>query len=348
MSVPASQLASQTTTPEPNPSAILQLGLGFWGSRTLLAAVEFGLFTALAKGPLRYDELRHSLGLHERGARDFFDALVALGVLERSGEVYRNTPATDLFLDRTKPSYLGGVLEMAAARLYGFWNSLPEALRTGQLQNEGKSGGDVFASLYADESRLRGFLQAMTGLSLNTARTIAQKFPWKEYQTFVDIGTAQGGTSVQLALAHSHLKGTGFDLPAVRPIFEDYVASFGLSHRLRFQEGDFFAEPLPKADVIVMGHILHDWGLEEKRMLIAKVHESLPPGGAFIVFDAVIDDDRRKNAFGLLMSLNMLIETPSGFDYTGADCTQWMREAGFSSARVEHLCGPDSMVIGIK
>jgi hypothetical protein len=332
----------------PTPDGILQLGLGFWASKTLLSAVELGLFTELARGPLDANALTERLGLHPRSARDFFDALVALRMLERDGDIYSNTAETDLFLDREKPSYIGGVLEMANARLYRFWGSLTEALRTGEPQNEIRHGENLFAALYADEERLKSFLKGMTGLSLGGARAIAQKFPWHEYRTFIDVGTAQGGLAVQVALAHPHLTGGGFDLPIIRPVFEEYVNSHGLGDRLRFYPGDFFNDPLPEVDVLVMGHILHDWSIEDKRMLLAKAYKALREGGAMIVYEAIIDDDRRENAFGLLMSLNMLIETPEGFDYTGADCASWMRDAGFRQTRVEHLVGPDSMVIGIK
>src|SRR5215467_14409066 len=331
------------------PDRIVELGTGFWGAKVLLSAVELGVFSTLAKGPLDGETLRARLGVHPRSARDFFDALVALGMLGRERDRYTNTPETDLFLDRAKPSYMGGLLEMLNFRLYGFWGSLTEALRTGQPQNEAKSGGgNLFEALYSDPARLRLFLQAMTGISLGAARAMAQKFPWKNYRTFIDIGAAQGGLPVQVALAHPHLTGGGFDLPVVGPIFGEYVASFGLADRLRFQPGDFFADPLPRADVLVMGHILHDWDLDEKRTLLRKAHTALDTGGALIVYEAIIDDDRRRNAFGLLMSLNMLIETRGGFDYTGADCAGWMREAGFRETRVEALCGPDSMVIGVK
>ena len=132
------------------------------------------------------------------------------------------------------------------------------------------------------------------------------------------------------------------------PIFEEYMAEHGLSDRVQFIGGSFFADPLPSTDVIMMGHILHDWNLEEKRMLIGKAHAALPKGGALLVYDAMIDDDRSKNAFGLLMSLNMLIETPGGFDYTGSDCMAWMKDAGFRETRIEHLVGPDSMVVAVK
>ena len=330
------------------PDAILQLGLGFWGSKTLLSAVELGVFSALAQGPLDTGTLRQRLGLHERSARDFFDALVALGMLERQGEQYMNTPATDLFLDRAKPSYVGGLLEMANARLYPFWGSLTEGLRTGEPQNEAKVGGDLFEALYQEPERLRQFAQAMTGQSLGTAQVLAQTFPWQDYRSVIDIGCAQGAVPVQLALAHPHLTGGGFDLPPLQPVFEEYVRAAGLSDRLRFYPGDFFADPLPAADVLIMGYILHDWDLPTKRQLIAKAYAALPEGGALIVYEAIIDDERRQNAFGLLMSLNMLIETRGGFDYTGADCQAWLREAGFRETRVAPLAGPNAMVIGIK
>ncbi|HYY57288.1 MAG TPA: methyltransferase [Pyrinomonadaceae bacterium] len=331
------------------PDNIMQLGLGFWGSKTLLSAVGLGLFTELARGPMPAETIGERLNLHPRSVRDFLDALVSLGMLNRdAGGLYSNTPEADVFLDRAKPSYIGGMLEMANARLYPFWGSLTEALRTGRPQNEAKSGGNFFEALYADPERLEEFLSAMTGLSLGAARAIARKFPWSDYKTFIDIGGAQGGLPVQVALAHPHLAGGIFDLPAVGPVFEKYVARHDLKDRLRFYPGNFFNDPLPRADVLVMGHILHDWNMEEKMMLLKKAYDALAPGGALIVYEALIDDERRKNTFGLLMSLNMLIETPGGFDYTGADCSRWMREAGFGETRVEHLVGPDSMVVGIK
>ena len=330
------------------PDQIMNLGMAFWGSKTLLSAVEIGLFTELAKEPLDLETLSERLMLHPRSARDFLDALVALGMLERDGDRYANTPETDLFLDRAKPSYVGGLLEMANARLYPFWGSLTEALRTGKPQNEAKTGEDFFTALYADPARLKGFVEAMTSASLGAATAIADKFPWDRYETFVDVGTAQGALPVQVARAHGHLSSGGFDLPPVGPFFEEYVDSHGLGDRLRFYPGDFFADPLPAADVLVMGRILHDWDLEGKKMLLGKAYEALPEDGALIVYESIMDDECRENAFGLLMSLNMLIETPGGFDFTGADCRSWMGDVGFRESYVDHLVGPISMVVGIK
>jgi hypothetical protein len=330
------------------PAPILELGLAFWGSKTLLSAVELGVFTELAGGPLSRQDLTGRLGLHQRGARDFLDALVALGMVEREGEIYRNTAATDLFLDRGKPSYVGGLLEMANARLYPFWARLTDALRTGEPQNEARVGEDFFAALYGDPERLRQFLHAMTGLSAGASMAIAAKFPFDRYETVLDVGCAEGGLLVQLAQAHPHLRGTGFDLPAVEEPFGEFVRAMGLEDRLGFTPGDFFQDSLPPADVITFGHILHDWGLDEKLALLRSAYAALPEGGAVIVFESIIDDERNANTFGLLMSLNMLIETPNGFDYCAADCQGWLGEIGFRETYAEHLVGPDSMVVGIK
>jgi hypothetical protein len=331
------------------PEKILQTGLGFWPAKTLLSAIEMGVFTELAGGPQQFDVLSGRLGLHPRSARDFLDTLVALGFLQRTEDGYSNSPDASLFLDRKKPSYVGGILEMANHRLYPFWGHLTEALRTGQPQNEVKTGGPaLFETLYADPARLKQFLAAMTGISHGANMTIANAFPWKNYRTFVDVGTAQGDLAAQIARANPHLHGIGFDLPEVAPIFEEYVATVDVGDRLKFLAGSFFDQDLPKADVVLMGHILHDWDLPTKKMLIRKALDAVPPGGALVVYEAIIDDDRSKNAFGLMMSLNMLIETPGGFDYTGSDCQGWMKEIGFSATRVEPLIGPDSMVIGIK
>jgi precorrin-6B methylase 2 len=333
-----------------SPERILQLGTAFWASKTLLSAIEIGLFSELAAaGPLDADAIGRRLGLHERSTRDFLDALVSVGMLQRGEHgAYANTPETELYLDARKPSYVGGILEMANQRLYPNWGRLTEALRTGLPQNEIRDGEDLFSAIYGDQAVVEGFARAMTGASLMTARALSTAFPWQRYGTFADIGCAQGAVPVEIARDHANLLGYGFDLPAVAPVFDRYVAQHRLCPRVSFIAGDFFKDPLPEVDVLIMGHILHDWSLEEKKLLLRKAHAALPPGGSLIVYDAMIDDERRQNTYGLLMSLNMLIETQAGFDYTGADCIGWMREAGFREIRVEPLQGPYSMAVGVK
>lgn len=338
----------------PDPAHIMQVGMGFFGSRTLLSAVELGLFTHLgSQGAMTAAEIRTALALAPRAVPDFPDALVALKLLERDGEGeaarYRNTEETGTFLDRNQPTYMGGILEMAASRLYGFWGDLTEALRTGEPQNEIKHTGEpMFAKLYAAPERLEQFMQAMAGVSAGNFHAFAQGFDFSPFKTLVDMGGATGQLSCMVAAAHPHMTCTSFDLPAVKPIAEQMIAKADLADRVQAVAGDFFADPFPQADIITMGMILHDWNLEKKRVLIQKAYDALPAGGAFVVIEALIDDARRENAFGLLMSLNMLVEFGDAFDYTGADFDGWCREAGFARTEVMPLAGPSSAAIAWK
>jgi hypothetical protein len=298
-------------------------------------------------------EIGGVLGLHPRAIDDFLDALVALGFLERdgdgSGARYRNTADTAVFLDKASPAYIGGILEMANARLYGFWGDLTEALQTSQPQNEVKhSGAPMFAELYSDPARLEQFMQAMAGISAGGFHALAEKFDFSKYHTVCDVGGATGQLSMILAGRHEHLRCTSFDLPPVAPICERTVSAAGLSDRVQAAAGDFLSEPLPQADVITMGLILHDWNLEGKMHLIRSAYDALPEGGAFIVIENLIDDARRENAFGLLMSLNMLIEFGDAFDYTGADFAGWCKEVGFRKVEIVPLAGPASAGIAYK
>ncbi len=335
-----------------DPGRILQLGTGFFATKTFLSAVELGLFTLLAKEPKTGPVIQKELGLHARSAADFLDALVAIGMLERSGPsfsgTYQNAPDADLFLDRNKRSYVGGILEMANHRLYGFWGTLTEALRTGEPQNEAKRGEDLFAALYADEQRLEGFLRAMSGVQMGAFMALAEKFDFSKRKSVCDAGGAGAALSVVLASKYPELALTTFDLPAVAPIAKRNVSAAGFGERIKVASGDFFRDPLPKADVITMGNVLHDWDSEQKLSLLKAAYAALPSGGALIAIENIIDDDRRQNAFGLLMSLNMLIETPGGFDYTGSDFARWAKQAGFKDVSILPLAGPTSAAIAFK
>ena len=336
-----------------DPSHIMQVGMGFWPSKTLLSAVELELFTQLGSGSMTGEELRERLGLHERGIYDFLDTLVALGLLERDGDGpegrYRNTPDGAVFLDKNSPTYVGGILEMSNARLYRFWGDLTEALRTGKPQNEVKHNGKpMFEELYSDPARLEQFMDAMAGISLGNFQALADKFDFSRYETVCDVGGATGQLCTILAARHPHLRCTSYDLPVVVPIAEKAIAAAGVSDRVSAASGDFFADPLPNADVITMGLILHDWNLEGKKHLIEAAYEALPEGGAFIVIENLIDDARRENAFGLMMSLNMLIEFGDAFDYTGSDFAGWCKEAGFREVEILPLTGPASAGIAYK
>jgi 2-polyprenyl-3-methyl-5-hydroxy-6-metoxy-1,4-benzoquinol methylase len=337
----------------PTPDAILQTAFSFWNSKVLLTAVTFDLFTKLGQRRLTGAQIGEELALHPRGIADFLDSLVAMKFVEREGNgpgaKYSNTPATALYLDRQSPRYIGGILEMLNARLFKYWHDLPEALRTGQPQNETKHGEkSIFDELYADTAKLEQFLDGMTGLSRINFEALAAKFNFSQYRTLCDVGGATGLLSIEVAKKHSDIECISFDLPPVESVARKHISASGLSHRVRIALGNFFEDPLPKADVITMGMILHDWNLEKKMQLIRAAYDALPPGGAFIAVEALIDNARRENVFGLLMSLNMLIEFGEAFDYSAADFEKWCREVGFARFEVIHLAGPSIAAVAYK
>jgi O-methyltransferase domain len=223
------------------------------------------------------------------------------------------------------------------------------ALRTGKPQNEIKlTGKPMFGELYSDETRLGEFLRAMSGLQTANFGLLAAKFDFSRYSTVTDAGGSLALLSRTLAARHPHLRFHSFDLPPVRPHAQKAIDAAGLSDVIEVVDGDFFNDPLPKADVVTMGNILHDWNLEQKMHLIRKAYGALPEGGALIAIENVIDDARRENAFGLLMSLNMLIEFGDAFDYTGADFREWCKAVGFRRFEIIPLAGPSSAAVAYK
>lgn len=335
------------------PARIMEVAMAFWPAKSLLSAVELGLFTTLGNTALTGPELQQALGLHQRANPDFFDTLVALGFLARDGDGpdgrYRNTEETALFLDKNSPAYTGGFLEMANARLYPFWGDLTTALRTGAPQNEMKHGGaSMFEELYRTPERLQQFMEAMAGISAGNFQAFANTFDFTPYKTLCDVGGCTGQLSMLVAKAHPHMRCVSADLPAATAIAARKIAGSDVADRVSAHPIDFFADPLPPADVITMGMILHDWNLEKKMLLVKAAYDALPPGGAFVAIENIIDDARRQNAFGLMMSLNMLVEFGDAFDFTGADFHRWCTAAGFRRTEVIHLAGPASAAVAYK
>jgi SAM-dependent methyltransferase len=336
-----------------DPSYLMMVATGYGPSKTVLSAVELGVFTQLGDATATGEEIGAALGLHPRAVWDFLDALVALRFLDRAGNGkdarYRNTPETAMFLDKNSPQYIGGMLEMCNARLFRFWADLTEALRTGRPQNEIKyAGTSMFEGLYGDPDRLEQFMHAMAGLSLRSFEAFARRFDFSPGQTLCDVGGATGQLCIIAARHHPHLRCVTFDLPPVEPIARKMVEAAGLGNRVEVVSGDFFATPLPRADVITMSLILHDWDLDKKMHLIRSAYEALPPDGAFVAIDNMIDDARRKSVFGMISSLNMLIETGDGFDFTGADFSNWCIQAGFKKVEILPLAGGASAGVAVK
>ena len=341
-------IKTQTT-----PSRIMEIGMGFWASKTLLTAVNMELFTHLAKEELSGEAIKSKLALNGRGLYDFLDTLVALGFLNRKGlkesSIYSNSEESNLFLDKKKPSYVGGMLEMTNNRIYQIWGNLEEGLKTGKPQNETKNGGiPIFEMLYSEEKKLKEFLKAMAGIQMGNFMMFSKTFDFSSYKTLCDVGGAGGELSTQVALNNEHMHCTSFDLPKVTAVASENINSMNLNEKVSALSGDFFKDKLPKADVITMGNILHDWGIKDKKMLIKKAYDALPSGGALVVIENIIDDNRNENAFGLLMSLHMNLETLEGFDFSSADFDVWAKECGFRETSKMPLTGPSSAIIAIK
>lgn len=332
---------------------ILEIGLSYWTGKTLMAAVELGLFSELAEQPMDAEALRIRLSLGKRMVEDFFDSLVAMGMLERVDGKYRNAPVAATYLDRNKPeSYVGGMLSVANKEWYQLWDHALLGLRTGKAMSDlsrSRSGSkNPYEKLYSDEERKRSFARAMQGGSLGASAALADQFPWKEYQTVVDIGCSSGALLAQQLRTHPHLKGIGFDMPPLAPVVAETAERDGLTDRMSFVGGDFFSDDLPEAEVIVIGHVLCNWGVETRQMLLRKAYESLPKGGAVVVYDMLIDEERRSNTRALVVSVMMMLQSAHAGNYTGEECKGWLAEAGFQDLRVEHLAGPEWMVVGIK
>lgn len=342
-----------TEETEPSPEHVMRIGAGFWPAKVLLAANEFDLFTVLADDSLRASEIERALDLHPRATRDFLDALVSLGVLEREGDGddprYRNTPETGAFLNRDDPRYIGGALDIFNNPIYEHWGTLEEALKTGQPQAIiEETGESFFENLYSEPERLEEFAEAMSGLSKGNFLAFVEEFDFSDYDTMTDVGGSLANLSRTVAQREPHLSITTLDLPRVTELAQERIQEDGLEDRVEAVARDYAEDPIPDADLVTASLILHGENLEDKKMLIEKIYGAVNPGGTFVAIDNIIDDDRRENTFGLLMSLNMLVHFGDAFDYTGEQFVSWAEEAGFENVQIRHLNGPTSMAIAHK
>lgn len=330
---------------------LLRLGTAFCDAQALLSAVEVGVFTQLAHGPATAAQLAEALDLHPRPLPDLLDALVALGVLDRIADApgpaaYANGPAADAYLVPSRRTYIGGFLRLNQRMLYPTWGRLTETVRTGesQLAHQLPGGTDPFELLYADTDRLRNFVGGMGGLAADIGPAIAAAFPWTDVATFADLGGAAGAVSTALLTEHPHLHGTTFDLAPMEPLFDERVAELGLDPaRAMFRAGDFFLDPLPRAGVLIIGHVLHDWPVERRQELLVRAADALAPGGTLLIYDMMVTGEPSRDAFPLLQSLNMALTVGAG-EYTIAECCSWVAEAGLVVVSVDSLTARDTLL----
>ncbi|MET7648859.1 methyltransferase [Streptomyces sp. NPDC005426] len=341
-------MAVETPESSVNPGPIMGLILGSWQSRILLAAVEYDLFTELSKEAATAKEIAGRLGLVERGTNDLLAGLVHLGLLESAGDTFTNAPVSDAFLVRGRPAYLGGYLHFCEQELNPAWNGLADSLRTGKPQNQAAVIGNPYDTLYADAEATDGFLDSMDLLNAPIAQALS-RFDWSGYTSFVDIGGARGNFAHQVVAHNPHLTAAVFDLPPLEPAFERHMERLGdTASTVTFHGGDFFKDDLPEADVLVFGHVLHNWGVEDRIALLKRAHDALKPGGAVFVYDPMAGGEQ-PSMHGALAGLTMLVWSRGGHEYAADELHGWLREAGFwpETVEVEGL-HDDVLVIGRK
>ncbi|TMM38910.1 MAG: methyltransferase [Actinobacteria bacterium] len=328
--------------------ATARLGTAYRKAKVLHSAVELGLFDLLAAGTAGEERIRERLGLHPRLSRAFLDALLALGLLRRDGHGYRNSAVAARFLVQDAPGYLGGAIRVASQRHYEVWSHLTEALRDGAPKAP-TSGANPFRQLYENVDAARGFLAHMDAINGFVGPGLVDCLDWSRFGSFVDVGGARGNVAAQLVTAMPHLRGGVFELAALEPLFDEYMAQLGTTGRVTFHGGDFFVDPLPHADVLIFGHVLHDWSPQERQTLLDRAFEAVPAGGAVLVYDPMLDDGE-PDLHSALAGLNVALMTAGGSEYTVEDCRGWAGKAGFRVTGGQRLytVGNDYVLIAEK
>ncbi|WP_425450371.1 methyltransferase [Virgifigura deserti] len=334
-----------------SPVPLMQLSTGFWAFKTLAAADELDLFTRLSDtAGITSEELVQALGIHPRPAEMLLTGCAALGLLEKEGSRYRNSPLAEEFLVRGKPYYFGGFVKMLDKRLYPGWGKLTEAIRTNRPTTWDP---DRQASLFdgEDPAMLAFFWEAMHSISTFTARALAEAMDFGRFRRLLDVGGGSGAYDIELCRRYPQLRATVYDLPFVTEIAAGKVAEAGLSDRIEVAAGDFFADAVFPGghDAILLSMILHDWSEAKDREILRKCHEALPSGGVVIITELLVNDEKTGPAPAALMSLNMLIET-EGRNYTPAEYGAWLDELGFRDIRTVWFdgTGANGAVLGYK
>lgn len=333
--------------PLQDPFDVMFVGWSFFRSKLLTAALDLEVFSVLGDGALSAEELCDRTGLHPRGGRDFLDALAAIGLLLRADGHYRNSPGTAQHLLAEREGFVGGFLRMTTELMGSDQDSFTGLLRNGTARSQGARGEVPFTQIFHDPVRLRQFLSAMDSFSGAVAKELTHVFDWSRYATFSDVGGARGNLAAHLAAAHPGLAGTVLDRPSMEEHFDQLVTERGVESQLRFVGADFFTADLPRADVVILGSVLHDWSMEQRATLLRKAYDAVHDDGALIVYDTMLDDERQQ-ADNLMLSLIMMLQSAQASGYTPAECGSWLADAGFTVERVVRLPALTTAVIARK
>jgi len=320
---------------------VLGMITSFWVSQTLFAAHDLGVFKELSEGPATATELASRLGFNEQAGDRLLTACVAIGLLTRDGEKYSNAADTQALLVPGPAGYMGGFLAHARNDLYALWGHLDSAVKENspRWKQAFKSRSDnPFEEMYKDPKGLRDFMYAMRGGSITAVQGMLEVYDFNQHKCFMDVGGALGTVSVAVAQKYPHLKAISFDLPPVKPLAEEYIASEGVADRVSTAAGDMFKDELPRgADAIHMSWILHDWSDEQCATILRNCYLALPSGGTILLGEGLMNDDGTGPLFGALMSLNMLVATDGGRERTASEYKKLLEGAGFTDVKAQKL-----------
>jgi hypothetical protein len=348
---------SASVSPEP----IFQIVTGFWASKALMAAVELELFTKLSGGKqMTLKELQQALEMKARPTDVFASALASLGLLqvtkkkEGSERLFANTPISEMFLDKSKASYMGEIITMFDKRLYKAWDKLVESLKSNKPVDAADGGGaetifDQAKSKQAVEE-IQKFTHAMQGVSIGPAMQLPKAYDFSKHRRMMDIGGGSGVYAIQVVKANPHITATVLDLEPVCQMAEQYIKIHNLQDKVKTKPLDFFKEDIPTGyDVAFLSLILHDYSEEKGIALLKKIYNSLAnDDGVVVISEWLINDDKTGPPASALMGLNMVIETYGGKNYSYAEIADMLKQAGFKRTEKRPLTAPAEIVIGYK
>jgi acetylserotonin N-methyltransferase len=338
-----------TTTPLPDPNPILELLESFRRSKVMFTALTLGVFDRLAQGSAARDVLARDLKCNADALGRLLDANVCLGLLSQNAGVYANTPAAALYLTSDSPRRLSGYARYSDAVLWKLWAHLDDAIREGTHRWKQAYGfeGSIFASLFRSDADRREFLMGMHGQGLISSPQVVAAFDLGHYRRLVDLGGATGHLAMAACRRYPQLRATVFDLPEVLPVARELIAAEGLTERIDLVGGDFFSAVLPEADLYSLGRIVHDWSEDKVRLLLRRIYDRLPVGGALLVLEKLLDDDRSGPPWAVLQSLNMLVCT-EGKERTLAEYQALLEAAGFRRVEGRRTDAPLDAVLAVK
>ncbi|MGA3328262.1 MAG: class I SAM-dependent methyltransferase [Terriglobia bacterium] len=333
----------------PNPAPVLDLIQAFRRSKTLFTAVSLGIFDRLGDGAADAPTLAHELDADADALQRLLDACVSLGLLEKQAALYSNPPLATTYLTRSSPHTLAGYILYSDRALYPLWGNLEAAIRAGTNRWQQTFGGkaSIFEHFFRTEEARRDFLSGMDGFGQLSSPAVVAAFDLGRFRRLVDLGGGTGHLALTACARYPQLQGAVFDLPAAISTTRDYVGRRSLGVQVDLIVGDFFTDPLPEADIFALGRILHDWSEDKIRTLLKKVWERLPSGGALLIAEKLLNDDKTGPVPALMQSLSMLVCT-EGKERTLAEYTALLRQAGFAQVMGKVTNAPLDAILAVK